>query len=395
MSDRKDPADFSFLDLPDDEVENHRPGAEAPVVVTPAAEEGTPDADDAADGNDAGAAGEGSQEAAAEVVPAKVEAEVVVEDKAPAKPAAPAVAKPAGEADPAKVEAKPAEAAKAEADAVDYKAEYSRMLAPFKANGKEVAVNSVDDAIALMQMGANYNKKMAALKPNLMLLKLLESNGLLSEEKISYLIDLTKKDPGAINKLVKDSGLDPLELDADKAAGYKPTVRKIDEREVELDAVLDEIQTTPSYQRTIEIVSKEWDGPSKQVIADSPGLLRLINQHVQAGIYDLINTEVERERMFGRLQGLSDLQAYKQVGDAVQARGGFDHLGQAPQGQPNTPKPAVVVPNTLKEEEERLKDKKRAASSPKPAAATTTPKDFNPLSMSDAEFSKLAQSRYA
>jgi hypothetical protein len=269
------------------------------------------------------------------------------------------------------------------------------MLAPFKANGKEVAVNSVDDAIALMQMGANYNKKMAALKPNLMLLKLLESNGLLSEEKISYLIDLTKKDPGAINKLVKDSGLDPLELDADKAAGYKPTVRKIDEREVELDAVLDEIQTTPSYQRTIEIVSKEWDGPSKQVIADSPGLLRLINQHVQAGIYDLINTEVERERMFGRLQGLSDLQAYKQVGDAVQARGGFDHLGQAPQGQPNTPKPAVVVPNTLKEEEERLKDKKRAASSPKPAAATTTPKDFNPLSMSDAEFSKLAQSRYA
>ena len=87
-----------------------------------------------------------------------------------------------------------------------------------------------------MQMGANYNKKMAALKPNLKLLKLLENNGLLSEEKLSFLIDLDKKNPDAITKLVKDSGLDPLEMDVSKS-DYKPNTYTVHDREVELDSV--------------------------------------------------------------------------------------------------------------------------------------------------------------
>src|SRR5690606_34973436 len=104
---------------------------------------------------------------------------------------------------------------------VDYEAEYKRLLTPFKANGREIQVKSVDDAIQLMQMGANYNKKMAALKPNLKLMKMLQNNNLLSEEKLSFFIDLEKKDPAAINKLVKDAGINPMDLDAEKATGYK------------------------------------------------------------------------------------------------------------------------------------------------------------------------------
>ncbi len=130
--------------------------------------------------------------------------------------------------------------------AFDYEAEYKRLLTPFKANGRDIAVNSVDDAIQLMQMGANYGKKMAGLKPNLKLMKLLENNGLLSEEKLSYLIDLDKKSPEAISKLVKDSGLDPMDLDTDKASAYKQTTYTVDEREIELDTVLDDIQGTPT-----------------------------------------------------------------------------------------------------------------------------------------------------
>jgi hypothetical protein len=383
MSDPKAAAaEVNFLDLPDDELHNHVP----PEVVVAAAAEGedTPDTDEVAAeaGNTEGAASGGSP---AEVDDEAEEEKVapVVEDKAPVA---------AKKAVAPKVEAEVVAEVKPEVPAVtvDYKAEYDRMMAPFKANGKDIAVANVDDAISLMQMGANYNKKMAALKPNLALLKMLENNGLLSEEKIGYLIDLTKKDPGAINKLVKDSGLDPMDLDAEKAAAYKPAAHKVDARELELDAVLDELQTTPSYARTIEIVSKEWDGPSKQVIADSPQLLKVINQHVQAGIYDRISTEVERERMFGRLQGLSDLEAYRQVGDAIQARGGFNHLEPAKagaQGKPNDPAVVVVTPDTSKEE--AAKDKKRAAGLTKPVATASAPKDFNPLSMSDEEFAKV------
>lgn len=283
-------------------------------------------------------------------------------------------------------------------EAVQYEAEYKKLLAPFVANGKEMAVKNVDEAISLMQMGANYNKKMAALKPNLKLIKLLDSSGLLSEEKISYLIDLANQNAGAINKLVKDSGIDPMDLSAEKADEYRPTVRQVNDKELELDQVLEEIQESPAYQRTLGVVGKEWDVASRQVVADNPQLLKVINSHVQSGIYDVIQAEMERERTFGRLQGLSDIEAYRQVGDAIQARKGFDHLvsSAGTQGQQTPAKPVVVPPKPKQAvDEAKLKEKRKAAGSAKPAGNTSgVPEDFNPLAMSDEEFSKLVKPRF-
>lgn len=286
------------------------------------------------------------------------------------------------------------EPAKEDPPAVDFEAEYKRLLAPFRANGREVKVESVDDALALMQMGANYNKKMAALKPNIKLMKMLENNGLLSEEKLSFLIDLDKKSPEAISKLVKDSGLDLMDLDTEKAGEYKPRIHSVDDREVELDTVLDEIQETPTYTQTLEIVSKKWDGASKQTVANSPQLLKVINDHVASGIYTMISEEVERERLFGRLNNLSDIEAYRQVGDAIQARGGFNHLVPN-QGKPAAPK-IVVQPKPKASDEDKLNEKRRAASSTKPANASSANADagINPLGLSDEEFSKLAEIKF-
>ncbi len=274
--------------------------------------------------------------------------------------------------------------------AVNYEEEYKKLTAPFRANGKDIQVKSADDAIALMQMGANYNKKMAALKPNLKLLKLLENNGLLSEEKLSFLIDLDKKNPDAISKLVKDSGIDPLDMDVSKSE-YKPKTYTVDDRELELDSVLEKIQDTPTYNRTIDIVGNKWDGPSKQLVAQHPQVLEVINDHVDRGIYDLIIAEVDRERLFGRLSGVSDLEAYHQVGDAMNARGAFNHLNPVQQKDPATVR--QPVPAKPKAEDPALRAKKLAASTPKAAAPVKADSDFNPLALSDEEFSKIGNPR--
>lgn len=290
-----------------------------------------------------------------------------------------------------KVEEKPAN--EDAGTVLDYEAEYKRLLAPFKANGREISVKSVDDAVVLMQMGANYNKKMAALKPNLKLMKLLENNGLLSEEKISFLIDVEKKNPDAINKLVQESGLNPMDFDADKVSEYKPKIHSVDDREIDLDTVLDEIQDTPTYNQTLEIVSKKWDGASKQAVANSPQLLKVINDHVANGIYSMITEEVERERVFGRLNGLSDIEAYRQVGDAIQARGGFNDVVNTVAKTNRAP--VVVQPKPKVVDESKLNEKRRAASSTKPANTTAAVnQDFNPLSLSDEEFTKIAANRF-
>lgn len=294
-------------------------------------------------------------------------------------------------------EASPEEAQVATGEEVDYKAEYEKLMKPFKANGRDIQVSSVEDAIALMQMGANYNKKMAALKPNMKLMKMLENHDLLSEEKLNYLIDLSRKDAGAINKLIKDSGIDPLSLDTEKAEGYTPKSYKVDEREIELDMVLEQIQHTQAYPKTLEVVSKQWDPASRQVVANSPQLLKIINDHVDRGIYDVISAEVERERIFGRLNGLSDIEAYRQVGDAIQARGGFDHLVQkrTEQGQQTPARPVVVQPKPKSADDSKLREMRKAASTSKPASASATPAmDFNPLALSDEDFSKLVQPKF-
>lgn len=282
--------------------------------------------------------------------------------------------------------------AEAGSGAIDYKAAYEKLTGTFKANGREIQVKNVDDAISLMQMGANYNKKMAGLKPNLRFLKMLEANGLLDEEKLGFLIDVSKRDPGAINKLIVDSQMDPLDLSADKASEYKPGNHKVDEREVELDEVIDELKGSAHYNRTLEVVATQWDPKSKSVIATTPQILKVINGHMESGIYDLIAAEMESERTFGRLKGVSDLDAYKQVGDAINARGGFNHLNLgSSQVQAKPAAVAVVVPpKPNPADEDKLKEQKRAASGTKTVATgKTLPADFNVLGMSDEDFAKF------
>ena len=365
------PAQGDYLSMSDAEI--MAAGAPAEVVQAPAGvEEETPASEAVIENNTEALEGSAADDGAAD----------------------PAGDESVKEADTSKELAEPKqETAEENTSAVDYEAEYKRLLAPFKANGREISVKSVDDAVTLMQMGANYNKKMAALKPSLKLMKLLENNGLLNEEKISYLIDIEKKNPNAIQKLVKDSGIDPMDFDAEKAGEYKPKIHTVDDREMDLDTVLDEIQDTPTYNQTLQIVSKAWDGASKQVVANTPQLLKVINDHVANGIYNIISEEVERERVFGRLNGLSDIEAYRQVGDAIQARGGFNHLGIA-QAKTNQA-PVVVQPKPKKVEDDKLNEKRRAASSTKPAnTSQASNDDFNPLSLSDEEFAKFAAKRF-
>ena len=61
----------------------------------------------------------------------------------------------------------------------DYESAYKKVSEPFKANGVDMQVKDPKDMIRLMQMGANYQKKMSQLKPNLKLIKMLEKNELL------------------------------------------------------------------------------------------------------------------------------------------------------------------------------------------------------------------------
>jgi hypothetical protein len=260
---------------------------------------------------------------------------------------------------------------------LDKAAEYDKIMAEFKANGKMMSVDNSDDVRKLMMMGAGFNKKMEGLKSQRKFIKMLQNNDLLDESKLSYLIDLDKKNPDAIAKLLKDSELDPMDIDTQSDTDYKPNAYTVDDKQVQLDAVIEDLQDSSGYATTIDIVGNKWDESSRQILTANPELLRTINSHVEAGIYDQIASVVEKEKMLGKLQGVDDFTAYRTVGDAMNANGAFDKP-QAVSGVPVTP-PA-------KKADPQVNDKKRAASTVK--AKPRVAEQFNISDLSDEEFEK-------
>lgn len=286
--------------------------------------------------------------------------------------------------DPATDADKGAEAA----SAIDYKAEYEKLTAPFKANGVDIKVKDSSEILSLMQMGANYHKKMTSLKPSLKILKTLEKNGLLDESKLGYLIDLSNKNPEAITKLIKDSGIDPLSVDTSLETSYVPKVPVVTDSEMALDEVLDAIKETPTYNKTLQVVAETWDTASRNAVAGNPHIISVINEQIASGIFDTVTAEVERARRFGKLTGVSDFDAYKQIGDYLHSVG---QLG------PVTP--AKVNADPVVEAQKKVADEKRKNA--KKAAAITTGAPAKPampkdklLSLSDEDFAKLSVSAY-
>ena len=272
---------------------------------------------------------------------------------------------------------------------VDFKSEYEKLMAPFKANGVDLQIKSVDEAITLMQKGANYNAKMVALKPHLKLIRMLENNGLLDEDKVSHLIDLSKHDKNAIAKLLVDSKTNPMEVDTEDANNYVAGKHSVTDSEMRFNEVLEEIKSTPTYKRTVEIITTGFDQKSKALLAEDPDKISTINSHVQTGLYDEVMTEVTRLQILGKIPStLSKLEAYDFVGDSLYKAGKLAKYFGEPETQQTNQTESKKPPVKKNVAQETLKDRKKAVAPTKATQKKSSPADFNPLAMSDEEFLK-------
>lgn len=259
----------------------------------------------------------------------------------------------------------------------------AQLLAPLKAAKRTIHIDSVDKARQLMQMGVDYSRKMGDLKPYQRMMTSLERAGLLDEEKLNHLIDLHNKRPEAIQKLLKDSDIDPLDLSLEDSNDYRPNDHMVPESELAVDQVLDAIRPSPKFDDVVSTV-QSWDTASKRLLMDNPYVLQYLTTHMEAGIYDMIMDRLESDKIFGKHVGLSDLEAYKAVGDAMHSEGAFN---QAP-NQDGT----SAAGNTdqghsqdSKGSRESVNARKRAASPPKGTASKARKEQPNFLQMSDEE----------
>lgn len=359
------------------------------VQAAPAAEtQGTE-----AEGQEQGAA----QEQAAKTAPAtEVATEAATQPAAnEATPAPGSEATAPAAAEPNKPAVEPTTPA-AETAPTDYKAFHDQVMAPFQANGKTIQLRSVDEAIQLMQQGANYTRKMQAIAPHRKVLMMLENNGLLDESKLSRLIDLEKKNPDAIRALVKEAGIDPLDIDVQGEPTYTPGNHAVPDEAVAFQTTLDEVSSTPDGQETVRQITASWDPESKAELWKDPSILGTIHQQRISGVYDRVVAEIERQRTIGAIPAnVSLLNAYRVIGERMTQVGAFQDLVAAQQA---AQRPAVQHPVAT-----------RVASTTKPAVAnsgkvsaaaptrTAAPRRaeafINPLALSDDEFMKQFANR--
>lgn len=274
-----------------------------------------------------------------------------------------------------------------ETDGVDFKAEYERLLAPFNANGQEIRVSNVDDAISLMQRGANYTKKMQELAPIRRIAQMLQNNDLLDESKLNTLIDISAGNVGAIKSLLKEKGIDIDAVDSryddGDAAEYKPNDYRVSQESLTVQDTLAELRTQPKYAETLQVISREWDDNSRKLAYQRPEIIGELRKHMESGFYNEVNAVFANEKALGRIPAnVADVDAYFYIAD---------NLAKAKQAEaPSTPADkAKTVDNS---EAERKAKRKQAASTKKkaPTKAKTAPKNL--LSMSDEEFLALDSS---
>lgn len=269
-------------------------------------------------------------------------------------------------------EDKPAE----QVDSIDYKAAYDAIFKPFKANGKEITPRNIEDVIKLMQMGANYTKKMQTLAPVKRAYESLNKADI-KEEDLSFLIDIHKGDIEAIKQLLQRHKIDPMELDLESNS-YKASNKNIaTDEEIEFSDILRDINS--SLPKIKEIMDTKWDSASKQKLVSNPNLLKALHEEIELGRFDEVQARVELEKTFGRYQGYSDLEAYI---DVVTKMVNEQKKPVAPT-QPKVENKPKTTPN--------IPDKSKAApvrGKPKNQGAKMTVQDL--LSMSDDDFNKLS-----
>lgn len=267
---------------------------------------------------------------------------------------------------------------------INYEQEYKKLIGtPIKANGREITINSIEEAEKLIQLGAGYYKNMEALKPARKVIAMLEKHNLMDESQLSFAIDLLNKNPQAINKLISD--LDLEEIVDEKNSQYSPKNYSVSETELNVDEALKQIEHTPTYARTVNVLGKEWDAESRKMIQQTPALIEVINSHMGNGMFDAVTAEVEKRKMLGSIPlGTPAIVAYKLVGDELYAKGNNSSVPNAQLGQQiNQLKANAVVP-PIRKPSETVKKDKLAAGKPKAKQSTVT-EQFEDIFALDSE----------
>lgn len=184
----------------------------------------------------------------------------------------------------------------------------------FKANGKDYEFSSdeiVDQFPRIFGQAMDYTKKMQTIKPWRKTIDAIEGAEL-THDDVSLMIDVLKGDKGAITEVLKRTGVDTLELDADEVNPYVAKDYGRDDSALAIKDIVDDISRDQEYATTHNILSKEWDEKSWQAMTENPEMIRLLHTDVKSGMFQTLQPVAEKLKVYDGGKK-SDLDYYKEA----------------------------------------------------------------------------------
>ena len=244
---------------------------------------------------------------------------------------------------------------------------------PIRANGMDIPVKSYEELTKFAQMGFNYAKKMNDIAPYRKTISAIKEYGL-TDTDIGLLIDAKKGNKEAITQLLKDTKIDPMDLNIEDSQYQKKTYGD-DEVTINLKEIEAEISKDQEYSQTYDIISNQWDNKSRQEMFNNPSMIKGLHEDVKSGVYTKVAPEAARLKVLDNNQK-SELEYYIMAGKML------FNTNKSTQNSNKLKKPTVV-------RNEKIISKKRAAAPTKSKATvkvTETPDYWN---MSNEQLEKI------
>lgn len=201
-------------------------------------------------------------------------------------------------------------------DEVDYKKFYEEVaLAKFTANGREVeGFKNPEDLIRAQQMLHGYSDKMKVFKEYKKFLKPLEERKITQDpDKFNLAMSLLDGDIEAIKKVIKDRGIDPLEMDLDDIRYVNRNTLPSDAQLLieEVSAQARDLGVEDKFHR---VLTRDFDDESLQEFIKEGAVRRDLIQHLKDGTYDVVQDEIRKMELLdsnGELDSLSTVNKYR------------------------------------------------------------------------------------
>lgn len=296
---------------------------------------------------------------------------------------------------------------------------YDEVTSEFTANGKKMkGFTDPKKIIQSQQMAAGFSEKMSAFKPYRPFMSAIKEQGWLDDPtKFDMAVNLMNRDPEAIKTLIKDSGIDVLDMDMDNI-NYAGKQHRASNAEVVLDEVMASAKASGVESNIREVLGGQWseDGSLVEVLDNPTEAQALVNHLVEDengnSIYKDVTSRINeklRTDYNSAFANKNSLSQYKEAANELEAeyrervaqedkQSKLEKIRAATQSQTSkveTEKAKIAEQRKEKEYKTKVEKttkkvndaRKKAASlsSPKKKVKANSGKKFDPLKLNDNE----------